>query len=201
MTTSNGLQQKELVVSDRQNSINMEVTGQSWISILCFSEEVIREESRGSHFDFIVIPGQYVIKTDGEIQNLSASYIDLASVGDGQNQMTFLKLNSDAPDQHIVDGIGEVPADGTSFCNITIAKHSLNGTPLTSEEHQDELFLRTTGGLIMDATGETHIRSLHLQSGQATFRLISEANPKLVTVSVLGQNPNLPKAEIQIEFI
>ncbi|PSR18696.1 hypothetical protein C8255_06125 [filamentous cyanobacterium CCP3] len=112
-----------------------------------------------------------------------------------------LNLTHHAPDQHIIDGIGEIPADGTSFCTITITKHSLDGTPLTTEEHQDELFLRTTGGLIMDATGETHIRSLHLQNGQATFRLISEASPKLVTVSVFGQNPNLTKAEIQIEFI
>ena len=117
-----------------------------------------------------------------------------------QNPPTFLNLTSDAPDCHIVDGIGEIPADGSSFCTITIQKLSYDGTPLTGDDHLDEIFLRTTGGLIVDANGN-RLRSLHLQSGQATFRLVSEPTPRLVTVTVFGREPSLQKAEIQIEFV
>ena len=53
----------------------------------------------------------------------------------------------------------------------------------------------------MDAKGQKRIRSLKLRSGRATFRLVSEESPKVVTVSVLGQEPFVSKTEIQIEFI
>jgi len=53
----------------------------------------------------------------------------------------------------------------------------------------------------MDEKGERRIRSLILQSGRAAFRLVSEPNPKIVTVSVLSRNPLLANTEIQIEFV
>jgi hypothetical protein len=53
----------------------------------------------------------------------------------------------------------------------------------------------------MDAEGNQRLRSLHLQSGQATFRLVSESTPRFVTVTVFGREPSLQKAEIQIEFV
>ena len=80
-------------------------------------------------------------------------------------------------------------------------KVTFEGTPLTGREHKDELFLRATGGILMDAKGQKRIRSLKLRSGRATFRLVSEESPKVVTVSVLGQEPFVSKTEIQIEFI
>jgi hypothetical protein len=100
-----------------------------------------------------------------------------------------------------VDGVGEIPADGTSFCTITIEKNFLNENPLSDQELQDELFLRTTGGTLMDNTGTERIRSVQLQTGKAAFRLVSESTPKVVTVSAFGREPLLSKAEIQIEFI
>ena len=63
------------------------------------------------------------------------------------------------------------------------------------------MFLRTTGGSLLDATGENRIRSVRLKSGRAAFRLVSESSPKVVTVSAFGQGPALLKAEIQIEFV
>jgi hypothetical protein len=111
-----------------------------------------------------------------------------------------LYLTSDAPDHHIVDGVGEIPADGTSFCTITVETVTLDGTPLTGQA-QDEVFLRTTGGVLLDAAGENRIRSVTLKSGRAAFRLVAEASPKVVTVSAFGQGPALLKAEIQIEFV
>jgi hypothetical protein len=112
-----------------------------------------------------------------------------------------LHLTSNAPDQHIVDGIGEIPADGTSFCTITIEAVALDETPLTGQAQEGEVFLRTTGGVLLDAAGENRLRSVTLKSGQAAFRLVSEASPKVVTVSAFGQGLALLKAEIQIEFV
>jgi hypothetical protein len=68
-------------------------------------------------------------------------------------------------------------------------------------EHKGEVFLRTTGGVLLDASGEKRIRSVTLKSGRAAFRLVSEASPKVVTVLAFGQGPALLKAEIQIEFV
>ena len=99
-----------------------------------------------------------------------------------------------------MDGIGEVVADGTSYCTITIQKMDLNGGAVSGNKHQDELFLRTTGGVIMDdkARGASGYQTA---SGRAAFRLVSESSPKIVTVSVLSRDPLLSKAEIQVEFI
>ena len=110
-------------------------------------------------------------------------------------------LTADAPDRHVVDGIGEIVADGTSYCTITVQKLDQNGVAVSGSEHQDELFVRTTGGSIMDEKGEQRIRSLTLRSGRAAFRLVSELSPKIVTVSVFSRDPLMSKAEIQIEFV
>ena len=48
----------------------------------------------------------------------------------------------------------------------------------------------------MDETGERRIRSLKMRSGRAVFRLVSEANPKVVTVSVLSRSPLVSAADI-----
>lgn len=111
-----------------------------------------------------------------------------------------LRLATDAPDRHVVDGMAEIPADGCSFCTITI-EQVFQDAILHLPEQADEVFIRTTGGLVMDAAGQTHIRSLRLQAGQATFRLVSDPNPKIVTVSVFGRSPLSTAAEIQIEFV
>ena len=114
----------------------------------------------------------------------------------------FLRLATDAPEQHIVvDDIGEIPADGTSFCTITVEKVTSDGTIMTGKEHKDELFLRKTGGFLMDDKRKKRIRSLKLKSGKAGFRLVSEKHPKIVTVTVFGREPIMFKAEIKIEFV
>ena len=53
----------------------------------------------------------------------------------------------------------------------------------------------------MDSAGENRIRSVTLKSGRIAFRLVSEASPKVVTVSAFGEGPALLKAEIHIEFV
>ncbi len=77
----------------------------------------------------------------------------------------------------------------------------LDGIFLTRPAQQGEVFLRTTGGVLMDSAGENRIRSVTLKSGRIAFRLVSEASPKVVTVSAFGEGPALLKAEIHIEFV
>jgi hypothetical protein len=144
------------------------------------------------------------VRSDGTIESLATkSSSEPPSLLEQLRYGTpaFLRLTTDALDHHVVDGIGEVVADGTSYCTITIEKTDLNGVPVSGNEHQDELFVRTTGGAVMDEKGGQRIRSLKLRSGRAAFRLMSESTPKIVTVTVLSRNPLLSKSEIQIEFV
>jgi hypothetical protein len=144
------------------------------------------------------------VRTDGKIEGVTTeSFRRDPSIFEQLQQGTpaFLTLTSDAPDRHVVDGIGEIAAAGASYCTIAVQKTDLNGVAVSGNERYDELFVRTTGGSIMDAKGEQRIRSLALQSGRAAFRLVSEPSPKIVTVSVLSRNPFLANTEIQIEFV
>lgn len=178
--------------------------GQTWTSILSKDRQISKE--LGSHpvVGFSVPSGTVVVKTNGTIEKIESkisSQVSMKNDKKANSSACCLQLSSNAPDEHIVDGIGELPADGNSFCTITIEKIAFDGTPVTEENHQDELYLRTTGGLIKDETGQQHIRSLNLKAGRAAFRLVSEPNPKVVTVSVLSKDPMLANAEIQIEFV
>ncbi len=185
------------------NRLKVSLRENTWLKIFKDGNMIFASKSSSPNFKISVYPGQLSIQTDGRIVNVSSEDIGANSnlLKRLQDTSESIVLSSDAPDQHVVDGIGEVSADGTSFCTITLEKVSFDGTSLTDDTHNDELFIRTTGGLIMDATGENRIRSLRLQSGQAQFRLVSESSPKVVTVTAFGRSPQRAKAEIQIEFI
>jgi hypothetical protein len=196
--------QQTVTVPPGHNSLVVRLQEHSWVSISTEAGEIIRERSPNSLIAFTLASGTYVVRTDGKIESLTTeSFRQQPSLFEqlGQGTPAFLTLTSDAPDRHVVDGIGEVAADGTAYCTITVQKMDLDGVAVSGNEHQDELFVRTTGGVIMDERGEQHIRSLKLRSGRAAFRLVSETNPKVVTVSVFSRNPLVPKAEMQIEFV
>jgi hypothetical protein len=196
-------QQETVTVPQGHNSLVVRLQGHTWVSISTQAGEIVREQSPDPVIGFSLSPGTYTVRTDGKIEGITTeSFRQEPALFERSQQgpPAFLSLTSDAPDRHIVDGIGEIPANGTSYCTITVEKMDLNGTPLTGIEHQDELFLRATGGIIMDEKGEQRIRSLKLRSGRAAFRLVSEPSPKVVTVSVFSREPRLAKAEIQVEF-
>jgi hypothetical protein len=144
------------------------------------------------------------VHTDGQIEGVTTeNFRQVPSLFEqlGGGTPALLTLTSDAPDRHAVDGISEVVADGTSYCTITVQKMDLNGAAVSGSEHEDELFVRTTGGVIMDDKRRRRIRSLKLRSGRAAFRLVSESSPKIATVSVLSRDPLLSKAKIKVEFV
>lgn len=198
------VQQQTIMVPDDHNNLVVRLRDHTWVSLYKGEQEVASNRTSAPVFSFSVTPGGYVVRSDGSIQNVTTDYVqppisplELLL----QRQAALLRLTSDAPDRHVVDGIGEIPADGTSYCKITIEKVAVDGTLLTGKEHEGELFLRTTGGALMEEAGQSRIRSLKLESGRATFRLVSEPSPKIVTVFVFGRNSFSARAEIQIEFV
>jgi hypothetical protein len=199
-----GGSQQTVTIPQSHNSLVVHLQGHTWVSVSTGTQEFIRNQSPDPVIAFNLAPGTYVVQTDGKIEELTTeSFRQPPSLLEQlwQGTPAFLMLTSDAPDRHVVDGIGEVVADGTSYCTITIQKMDLNGVAVSGSEHQDELFLRTTGGVIMDEKGAQRIRSLKLRSGRAAFHLVSEPSPKIVTVSVFSRDPLLSRAEIQVEFI
>ncbi|HEY6368040.1 MAG TPA: hypothetical protein VI585_24945, partial [Candidatus Binatia bacterium] len=199
-----GTSQQTVTVPQGHDSIVVRLRGHTWVAVSTYTHQLVRNESPDPVIAFTLAPGTYVVRTDGKIESVTTeSFRQEPSLFEQARQgvPALLALTSDAPDRHVVDGIGEVVADSASYCTITVQKMDMNGVAVSGSEHEDELFLRTTGGVIMDERGEQRIRSLTLRSGRAAFRLVSESNPKIVSVSVLSPNPLLPKAEIQIEFV
>ena len=199
-----GAAQQTVTVPQGHNSLVVHLQGHTWVSVSTDTRQLVRNESPDPVIAFTLAPGTYVVRTDGKIESVTTeSFRQEPSLFEQARQgvPALLGLTSDAPDRHVVDGIGEIVADGTSYCTIAVEKMDLNGVAVSGSEHQDELFLRTTGGVIMDEKGAQRIRSLKLRSGRAAFRLVSESSPKIVTVSVFSRDPLLSKAEIQIEFV
>jgi hypothetical protein len=185
------------------NAVVVGARGHDWIALLHDGSELVRELSGSPEATFVVEPGTYVVVTDGRIEDAEAGAIDLPPDPLSllqQGELFFLRLTADAPDQHVLDGVGEIPADGKSSCTITIEKHDPAGEPLRRRKDDDEIFLRTTGGTIVAEKGTARIRSVKLRSGRAAFRLVSEPAPRLVTVSALGAGGAAP-AELQLEFV
>lgn len=112
-----------------------------------------------------------------------------------------LYVESDAEDKHPVDGIPEIPADGTSSTVITITKVDERFKPQKGEGDNDEIFLRTDYGALRAEKGENDIRSVRLEKGQARIRLVSEAMKRVATVQVLSAGNQLEDTFIRIEFI
>jgi hypothetical protein len=194
---------EDVVVPEGSNTIVIEARNHDWVALVQDGRELMRESSSSAETTFVAPAGTYSVMTDGKIDRVEVKTIDVANdpiaLLSGE-ALLFLRLSSDAPDQHVIDGIGEIPADGESSCTVTVEKVDASGTPLRRRRDSDEVFIRTTGGTIMDAKGTAHIRSLKLRSGRASFRLVSEPTPRLVTVSALGKG-SLTPAEIQLEFV
>jgi hypothetical protein len=114
---------------------------------------------------------------------------------------SFLLVSCDAPDVHPADGIAEIKADGTSFTTVEIQKVSERGEPEESRNDNEQVYLRTTAGTILDADGQKAATSVKLKQGKASFRLVSEKARRLATVTLFTGDPALHEASIRVEFI
>jgi hypothetical protein len=195
--------ERMVTVPRGHNRLVVHLQGHAWVSVSAGDRLVVRTRSADPAIAFSLAPGEYAIDTDGTIGSMTTAAVAREPSGLERLQRgtpALLMLSSDAANRHVVDGIAEIAADGSASCAITVQKTDPRGMPLHGAEHQDEVFIRTTGGRILDETGTRRIRSLQLHSGRASFRLVSEATPKLVTVSVLSTNPLTSSANIPIEF-
>lgn len=143
--------------------------------------------------------GDYTVVSDGKIDAVNFEKVDAAKVAE-PTQRAILSLRSDAKDFHLVDGIGEIPADGKSFTTITIQKFEVFGKPLESDADNDEIYLRTNAGIIKDVAGDKEIRSVKLKKDQGAFRLYSEERKRVATVEAITAIPLFTPASIKIEF-
>jgi hypothetical protein len=194
--------EKEVVVPEGSNALMVRAGGHDWIAVVQGGAELVREASGSEETTFVLAPGTYTVRTDGEIQRADVREAAIAAdpfAASGEEPLV-LRLSADPPDRHAVDGIGEIPADGESAATITIDKLDATGEPLTRRRDRDEVFLRSTGGTIVDAQKNERVRSVKLKSGRASFRVVSEPTPRLVTVSAIGKGSPAP-AEIQLEFV
>lgn len=191
--------EKKIQIGEGENKLSISVSRARSIDILNDDGESIssvRSERLAEQEVFYLTPGRYTIVSDGKIDDVKIESEPLET----QLEVASLVLSSDAKDFHVVDGIGEIPADGTSFTTITIQKVDANGGPLIRAKDKDELFLRTNAGVIKDAEGKKEIRSLKLKKGEGAFRLYSEDHKRVATVQVISAEVSLVDASISIEF-
>jgi hypothetical protein len=193
--------EQEVNVPEGTHAIAVVAGDHNWIALAQGPRELVVEQSGTSQTSFVVTDrGTYTVRTDGRLARVDVEPLELPPLVGADAELLNLRLTSDAPDRHVLDGVSEIAADGESSCTITIEKLDATGEPLTRGRDNDELFLRSTGGTIEDAKKDKRIRSIKLKSGRASFRLVSEPTPRLVTVSAIGAGSSAP-AELQIEFV
>jgi hypothetical protein len=194
MTAATGSEQT-VVVPAGADMVVAAVEGHSWVALRLGDEDLIIDRGGQPTATFVVAPGTYVVHTDGSLGELATEALDPADAPG--TAAAVLRLTIDAPDNHAADGVAELPADGSAFGTVTVTKHDLAGEVLTGK---DEVYLRTTGGLLQDAKGSGPIRSVTLRRGKATFRVVGNAPPRFVTVTAFTGGPG-PDALLPIEFV
>lgn len=145
---------------------------------------------------FFLEKGDYTIRSDGEIKDVTM----METKKESSSERAQLCLISDAKDYHVIDGIPEILADGTSFTNIDIQKTGKDGDYLTRKKDDDIIYLRTNAGLIMDEEGLNEIRDIKLDKGKGRVRLYSENRKRVATVKAISTNRLILEGVIDIEF-
>jgi hypothetical protein len=195
MTAATGSEQT-VVVPAGANMVIVHAEGHSWVALRLGDEDLIIDRGGQPAAAFVVEPGSYVIHSDGALGEVGTETLDPAAAP----TPAVLRLTIDAPDNHAADGVAELPADGSAFGTVTVAKHDPSGDALTGKDDTDEVFLRTTGGQLQDAKGSGPIRSVKLRRGTASFRVVGDEPPRFVTVTAFTAGPG-PAVELPIEFV
>ena len=117
--------QQTVTIPQEHNSLVVRLQGHTWVSVSTDTHQLVRNQSPDPVIAFTLAPGTYVVQSDGKIEGVTTeSFRQQPSLFEqlGRGTPALLTLTSDAPDRHVVDGIGEVVADGTSYCTITVQK-------------------------------------------------------------------------------
>ena len=152
--------------------------------------------------DLVLDPDQAVLFADVDFGDspLASFRMDLAtgsvSLRDDWNPPEVgvrLDLTVSGTTPSLIDGIPELPADGTSEAIVTVQKRSVDpDRPLTAASHDNLLTIRTTAGALSE-------RQLALRRGQATFKLRSSTETVLAEVRVSAARIE-GVATVRIEF-
>jgi len=186
-------------VTGEHNGIVVRARDHSRVSVLQDGEEIAAELSGRSEVVFAVGRGSYEVRSDGTLEEVSTRALELPPTSLERSAAPQLSLTADAPSRHKVDGVGEIPADGQSYCTVTVEQIRPDGAATPVVEGAAEVFLRATGGVIMDSRGQKRIRSVRLRRGRATFRLVSEGLPRLVVIHAFERQGQA--AELPLEFV
>jgi len=109
-----------------------------------------------------------------------------------ENYPNTIELTTDATDTHQpYDGIPDIPANGTSTCNIFIKKKDPYGNYMTDPGDNDQIELENTRGSLSAI-------QTNLVDGEATIVLTSIAETCISEITATGED--LKEGEIQIQF-
>lgn len=188
---------RSVSVGTDENAVVVHTEDHRWVSVTRDDVELVRESGGGASTSFVLPPGEYEVRTDGRFRSVETARRDVSepvALRRMASTANALVLEVSAPSEHPVDGMPQVPGDGTSSCTITVRKYDSQGELVRGRK--EDVYLRSTGGTLM--AGGSRVSSVRLESGAASFQLVSEAAIKLVAVHAFTGTST---AEVQIEFI
>jgi hypothetical protein len=196
------IQEEKVTIPDGSNAITVDVTNHSFVSILRNGREVVTDRGETGSYRFILSRGDYVVRTDGKLGQVTASMAELPGIGlrdflQPGARTGRLRVSAAAPFVHPVDRVGQLPADGKSAATVTVQCVDGDGKVLADAGHV--LYLRATGGSLVSETGAP-TSQVRLKGGQASFRIVADAVPRFLTITVFGASPGL-RAELPFEFV
>src|SRR5262245_44540078 len=97
-----------VTVPTEHNVLVTKLRDNTWVSVSSPDRELASNHTPAPNFSFPVAPGTYVVRTDGAIESAGSEFME--AIGRAMERFSAqeparLRLTSDAPDQHIVDGI------------------------------------------------------------------------------------------------
>lgn len=206
-------------VKDGQNRLKVEMKGQSYVQVTDQQGRAVAH-LRGANpsASLLLPPGQYLVTTDGKLLSAAADTVELpkglqliaarvrggASFGGKRTTQTTFEVRlsvSGAVERHPVDGIPVLPADGVSYMEIELRAVDESGKLIAGAVmSKEEVYLRSTGGLLQDANGNPLKGPAVLVRGKAQVRLVSEPYRRVVTVQVVSEGPTAMGSTLTVEF-
>lgn len=119
------------------------------------------------------------------------------------NGKTFhqLQIINDTIAHNPVDGSPQITKDGINYITVTLQKEDIDGNDLIGADDNDTVLIRPTGGIptIKDSAGSAEISQVDLVKGTAQFRVYSDVNLSVVSITLMAEN--LKDGFMQVESV
>src|SRR5262245_66501767 len=107
--------EQEVKVPGGTHAVAVAAGDHSWIALAQGARELVLEQSGAPDTSFVVSdPGTYTVRTDGRLEQVDVEPLELPPQVGADAEVLYLRLTSDAPDRHVLDGVSEIAADGES---------------------------------------------------------------------------------------